>query len=239
MATTADNIDAGSGNDTISGLLQGDAAAGTTLQPGDVVEGGKGTDTLKVSVAGDSGNDGYSVTAFETSGVEKLMINNFDTGAGATTFDLSLAAGLTTVGLNASSATGDTTFTNVQNLVDLEVSSGTGNATVTYAAAVTAGAADVQNITLKNVADSANTMTISTEAVEALNIVSNGAANTVRTLTSTSATSLNISGAGNLTIETALEGGIAAIDGSAATGNLALTVGRDATKAGSTVTGCW
>ena len=238
MATTADNIDAGSGDDTISGLLQGDAAAGTTLQPGDVIEGGKGTDTLKVSVAGDSGNNGYSVTAFETSNVEKLMINNFDTdGTGVTTFDLSLAAGLTTVGLNASSATGDTTFDNVQNLVDLEVSSGSGSAVVTYAAAVTAGAADVQNITLKNVTDSSNTMTISTEAVETLNLVSNGAANTVRTLTSTSATSLNISGAGNLTIETAVEGGIAAIDGSAATGNLTLTVGRDASKAGSTVTG--
>jgi len=239
LATTADTVDAGSGDDTISGLVQGDAAAGTTLQPGDVIEGGKGTDTLKVSVAGDSGNNGFSITAFETSNVEKLIVNNFDEdGTGATTFDLSLVDDqLTTLGLGASSATGDTVFSNVQNITDLTISSGAAAVTLTYTATASAGAADVQNITLMNVADSSDTMVITVDKVETLNIVSNGVSNTVKTLTTAAAKTLDISGSANLTIEDTIEGNVSAISGADATGNLSLVVSRDAGKAGSTVTG--
>jgi len=230
LATTADNVDSGSGDDVISALLQGDNAAGTTLQPGDVITGGSGSDTLKISVAGDQGTNGYTVTAFETIGVEEIQVNNFETNTGDTTFNLALASGLTTLSLGASSATGDTVFTAVPNIVALEVSSGGGNATVTYAAAASAGAADVQKITVNGVSDTGNTMTISTEGVETLDITSTGTKSTIRTLTSTSATSATISGDALLTIETALEGGIATVDASGSSGGVALTLARDAAK---------
>ena len=208
MATTSDNIDAGSGNDVISGLVQGDGAAGTTLQPGDVIVGGAGSDNLKISVAGDQGADGFTVSAVETSGVETITVNNFDTGSGATTFDLSLIDfdTLTTLALGASNITGDTTFTNVAKVVDLEVSNGTGNAVITYTAAATAGTADNQLITLKNVADSGNTMTVTTPGVENVTVQSNGLSNTLRNLTTTGAKTITVQGDGKFTVETALEG---------------------------------
>ena len=232
MATTSDNIDAGSGDDVISGLVQGDGAAGTTLQPGDVIVGGAGSDNLKISVAGDQGADGFTVSAVETSGVETITVNNFDTGSGATTFDLSLIDfdTLTTLALGASNITGDTTFTNVAKVVDLEVSNGTGNAVITYTAAATAGTADNQLITLKNVADSGNTMTVTTPGVENVTVQSNGLSNTLRNLTTTGAKTITVQGDGKFTVETALEGGAGTIDLAGLTANANIVLGRDADK---------
>ena len=139
------------------------------------------------------------ISAITMTNVETIEINNFETTeAQETDLDMSLMTGVTAIGLTSSSATGDTTFDNVPNLVDVNYASGYGELTVTYAAGVTAGAADAQTINL-NIAKvdatvaAANSSLISIAGVEHITINNVGvAASNLATLTATSALSLKI-----------------------------------------------
>ena len=65
--------------------------------------------------------------------------------------------GLPTVGLSASSATGDTIFTGMTSSVAAEMMNGSADLTLTYTATAVAGTADSQDLAVKNV--SAGTFT--------------------------------------------------------------------------------
>ena len=102
LTTSTDALSGTNGSDTFNGVLQANGATGTTAQPGDSINGGEGIDTLSISVAGDIGNAGFTVSAIQTSGLEKLFLSNFQTNAtpAVTTVATDLMSGLTTVGLS-------------------------------------------------------------------------------------------------------------------------------------------
>ena len=55
-------------------MVIGASTTGTTAQAGDVIDGGEGgTDTFKLSIAGDAGG-ADSITAIQTSNVETLFL---------------------------------------------------------------------------------------------------------------------------------------------------------------------
>lgn len=152
-------------------MLQAAGAEGTTVNPGDALVGGDGVDTFNISVAGSAG-DAYTLSAVSTNAVEKVLLSNFDTHGGVTTVDTSLMTGLTTVGLSSSSATGDTEFSNLKNLVAGEMRNGSADLTLSYNTDVVAGTADTQNLTVSAItdgdftADGVETIAVKTELVK-------------------------------------------------------------------------
>jgi len=232
MTSTMDNLVGGSGNDTFSGVVQAAGAAGTTAFPGDVVDGGAGTDSLTISVAGDAGG-AYTIAALDINNVETVQIANFDVNAGDTTIDTVLMDGVTTLGLTSSSATGDTIFTNVAGVKNASMANGSADLTLTYTAAAIVGTADTQNLAVSNVAAG----TFTADGTENLVITSSLAKSTVAAVASDALKKVTISGDQDLKITAALDfasngtassGAVAAVagavvDASALTGKLTMT----------------
>ena len=213
-------------------------ATGTTAAAGDALVGGAGTDTFTISVTGDidttaDGTDThYTIDAINTSGVERILLANFEdsTDADANIFySAGIATGLTTVGMSSSGDEGDTTFSNLGNLVNAEMSHGTGDLTLTYlSSTLTAGTADALTLTLTNVtkqsAGTGTAATFTSNGIETFNVVSNTAANTV-TLAGDTLKTVTASGAANLTLGT-LVNGVTTLNASSLTGNLTATLGN-------------
>ena len=213
--------------------MVGANGTGTTLQAGDVLTGGAGTDTLTVSVSGAAAGatTTTAVNAVSLVGIEKVAVNNFNTLAmtGSTpsvTIDASLFdSSFKTIALSSSSSTatqGDTSITNVKQIVDSEMSNGAGSLTVTYVSNAVVGTADAANLKLS--AQTGGTFTSS--GIETLKITSNSSDNTV-TLASGFKT-VNTSGAADLTLGS-LPTSITALDASAATGGVTATLSTTAT----------
>jgi hypothetical protein len=224
-----DTLEGGAGADSFSGVYYADGGTGTTAFPGDSVDGGEGSDTLYISVAGLS-TVAQNVNAIRSTGVEKLLITNFDTNADDTedtTVDTSLMSGLTSMGMNASSATGDTIFSNIASIVDASMANGAADLTMTYIASIVAGAADTQTLAVSNV--SAGTFTAN--GAETIAITTSTVKSTLTDVTSNTMTKLTIAGDQALTLSTALTA--KTIDASASTGSVTLSLGT----ADQTVTG--
>ena len=228
LTTSAETLTGTAGNDSFVAVVTGAGAAGTTILPGDILAGGEGTDTLTISTAGNPAG-AYTIAAIQGSGIEKVMLNAFDTDATAdgTVVDLTLlGTDVSEVGLAASSATGDVAFTNPKSILKASMSNGSGDLKITYGA-VAVGTADSQDLALSNV--SGATATIA--SVETVNVSSNLVKSTLADLVIDGASTLNISGDANLTItndvdfknastSTALDG---TINASAFTGALKIT----------------
>ena len=133
---------------------------------------------------------------------------------------MSLITGVTSVGLNASSAAGDTVFDNVPSIVDVFMKNGDADLTVTYVATVVAGFTDSQNITVNGVASNSNTLTVA--GVETVNLTSTGLKSTIDTLTTANATTLNVDGDAKLTIGV-IPATAGTIDASTMTGDLVIS----------------
>ena len=221
LSASADVVAGGAGDDIVSGIIQATMAnVLTTVNAGDVIDGGDGNDTLKIAATGADGDAAVSIDALEVTNVETISVNNFATGTGTHTVDMSLMTGVTSVGLNASSAAGDTAFSNVPNIVDIFMKNGSADLTVTYVATVVAGAADTQNITVSGVATATNTLTVA--GVETINLTSTALKSVIDTLTAANTTTLNIDGDAKLTIS-AIPATLKTIDASAMTGDLVMT----------------
>jgi hypothetical protein len=221
LTSTADVLATGAGDDTISGIIQATMAnVATTVNAGDVIDGGAGNDTLKISATGADGNAAVSISALETKNVETISVNNFATGSGTHTIDGALMTGLTSVGLNASTTDGNTTFTAIGNIVDVFMKSGNADLTVTYVATAIAGA-QTQNVSLSGVTNDTTNLTIA--GVETVNITTSAAKSTLNNLAFDAATTLNISGDQNLTIAGSVPATAGTIDASGLTGKLSLT----------------
>jgi hypothetical protein len=221
FTTSTDNLTHSTSADaTFNGVLQANGATGTTVAPGDVVNGGSGTgDKVVISVAG-ALTGAYTLSAVQTVGVEKFLVSNFDTHTtrdntiDAALFDSSMA----TVGLSSSSASGDTAFTGMKSLMGAEMRNGSADLTMTYNASVVAGAADSQSLTVSNITGG----TFTAASVETVAITSELAANTLATLTAANATGVTIDGSANFTLTSATA--IKSLDASGATGNVSLTL---------------
>ncbi len=203
LTTSTDALSGTNGSDTFNGVLQANGATGTTAQPGDLINGGEGIDTLRISVAGDIGNAGFTISAIQTTGVEKLFLSNFQTNAtpAVTTVATDLMSGLTTVGLSASSATGDAAFTGLNGIVDAEMRNGAGDLTLTYGAAAVVGTADTQKLAVSNL--SAGTFTA--DGIETLAITSGIVKSTLAAVVSDKLKTVTVSGDKDLTITAAVD----------------------------------
>jgi Ca2+-binding RTX toxin-like protein len=227
LVSTNDNLSGGAGNDTFNGVVTGANESGTTLQAGDVLAGGSGTDTLNISIAGSAGA-AVTTAAINLTGIERISVSNFESSVNNNIIDLALVdSALTTLALSASSATGDTQFTNVSKVVAAELSNGSGDLTITYTTTASAGAT-VQALTLANQTGG----TFTANGVETLNIASNTLANTV-TLAGDALATVNVTGAVALTLGT-LPNTATTVNASALTAALTTTLG---TGTSVTVTG--
>ena len=220
LTSSTDVFPGTSGSDTFNGVIQANGATGTTIAPGDVVNGGSGVDTLNISVAGALATNGYTLSAVQTTGVEKVLVNNFNTNDSLdNTFDTALMSGVTTVGVSASDAAGDSIFTGMTSIVAAEMNNGSGDLTLTYNAAAVAGTADSQTLNVSNL--SAGTFT--SDGIETLNINTGLVKSTLTNVASNALKTINVPGATDLTISTALTN--ATINASAATGAVSVLLG--------------
>jgi len=233
LTSTTDALTGGAGADTINGVIQAAGVTGTTIAPGDTITGGAGVDTLIISTAGAlAANTDYTLSAVSTSGVEKVLLSNFQTtNTSDHIVDTTLMSGLTHLGVNASSAEGDTEFTNIKNIVDATMNNGAGDLALTYGTTVVSGASDVQNLAVSNI--TAGVFTAA--SVETLNVSTSNVKSTITTITAYKMTALNITGDQNLTITNAVDfvdnASATAVDGvldaSTFTGALAATMAVD------------
>jgi len=211
------------GNDRCDGSIIGDLASGTTLNPGDNLNGGDGTaDTLELTLSGNP----TSSFLVQTKNIEKLNVGNYDTdNASDATLNLASASGITDIKMTGGG--GDTIFTGVASKVNLELSGSAGDVTLTYASGVLAGTDDTQNITLTNAGTANDTVALEIKdadgkGAETLAITSNGSANHVKLSTNTDYKTVTVTGAGKLTMDADGETTVTKIDASAATGGVSI-----------------
>jgi hypothetical protein len=210
----ADNFTGGAGDDTFL------AQAAASLSNGDVVDGGAGADTLTAR---------YSVTAASTintsiSNVETVNIDLDDGNTGAahiTTINTSGFTGLTdVVSKNADSTnTAEDTlvFSNMAAGVDGGVTNGDAFSNTTFTYKTTTGLTDTATVNLN--AALANVITVA--GIETVTINAESGTSVIDTLTTTAATTLNITGSGKVTLSS-VDNVTTTIDASAATGNVTL-----------------
>jgi Ca2+-binding RTX toxin-like protein len=241
LTTANDAVTGGGGKDTIGAQIgtDGSTTATTfTYNPGDTIDGGAGSDTVKISKSG-TNTGAQTYTGVEISNVENFEVSNFDAGVGARsdTFDFTLITGVTTAGLTSSSTTdvaGDTVFSNVAVLFDeVILKSGGAGLTVTYNAATVAGPGHSQNVLLSGTTANAD---LTLAGIETINITGGAIKSTLAALTTAAATSINFDGDTSVTITAALEGGATTVNASANTAGVSVQLNPDAAT-GTTFTG--
>jgi Ca2+-binding RTX toxin-like protein len=222
LTASPDNAIGSSGNDTFNGVIIGANASGSTANPGDAVTGGAGVDTLNLTMTGNSGAAPYTVAGLSMSGIEKVLVSNYDSdGTNNYSIDLALASSITTLGATGSDANGDTFFANTKAIVATEVSNGSGDMTVAYVSTVVAGTADAASLSLSGQTGG----TFTSDGIETINASSNNSANTM-VVTGNALKTINVSGSANLrlatssTDTTALASTVKTLNASAATGNV-------------------
>ncbi len=219
---------AGAGNDTFNALA-------TTLNTGDSLVGGAGTDTLSLSVDLTANT---AVAGFILSGIERVNVAMTD-GDGATAETLTMnmvnsdASTLAVSGLGSTTAEDTVTFNNVAAGTTIAMANATDlNVTANFVAAATAGTANTVSVSLNGAASTAagdSDLTIGS-GFETINVAISGAASRVNDIVTTSATTMNISGDQNLTVRAALDASLATVNASALTGNLSVVVGDRAAE---------
>ena len=81
LTTSTDALSGTNGDDSFSGVLQANGATGTTVAPGDQINGGDGVDVLTLAIAGTllvgandaAGDDTYTLSALNTTGGRKAL----------------------------------------------------------------------------------------------------------------------------------------------------------------------
>jgi S-layer protein len=254
---TTPEVVAGTANaDIINGtLINADAAAagtGTTYQVSDVIDGGAGTDTLALLIAGDNPTTGgganpLAQTLGTLTSVEALSVKNLSTGAeNGVTLDASAAIDLAAITNNSSTAA--VAVTGVQKNAAINVSNSKAATTVTFAdSKITSGvtinvdtagtsSAD-ETITLKtaSAAGSAAAATINATGTNYIALAAGGsdatsigATNGIKTLTITGSGKVTIAAASTLTNTGTLKGDVKTFDASANTGGVTATVANTA-----------
>ena len=223
-------VDLGAGNDK----LLGSSLPATSLAATSVIDGGDGTDSLAIGLV-NAGN----AALFKN-------FENLSVSSDNVTLDASLISGITGLSIDAAAAAPVLTgLTQAQSLTNNFVGDNSANTTtLTFSATNVAGTADSYNITFAGAAQTtvptaANALagTIAAAGIENFNIASTSAANTWNSITlgaDTSARTVVVTGAQNLDLAFAANfgqvdatngtTGVSSIDGSAATGKLAINL---------------
>ncbi|MBO6758466.1 MAG: DUF4214 domain-containing protein [Roseibium sp.] len=192
LTTGTDNFTGGTGADTFDSAV---IAGNMTFGASDNLDGGSGTDTLNVTT-----NAGTTQPA----GLNSIEVVNA-TATGASGISFLGTSGVTNI--NSIGSTALFTGSNIgSSSTALGITNSSAGATFSFANTALSGSSDTAGITLNNV--TGGTVTISptsgTNGFETIGITSSGSANTI-TLndgTSTSLTTLNVSGDQGLTLTT-------------------------------------
>ncbi len=201
--------------DTITGATSA-LTSGNTLNGGDVIDGGAGTDTLTVNLAANF--DGFVSSVGSAKSIEVLNLINAtpsDGTAVSRTFDASGITGVQTIKLDMNDKSFTLTDVNVGDL-RLEVSNADAAGTLSLTVDALSDAADGSSDALTLVLNTVKSLTNVTAAdFETLNVVSNGTNST--DLSIGDAKTITISGSGKLTV-TGVDSTVTSVDASAATG---------------------
>ena len=207
-----------SGNDTFDG------STSNSLNTGDVLAGGAGTDTLSATLNG-------TTSAPNISGVEVL---NLTAGGSNATVSAANVSGVTTV--NNVGSTGNLTLTNVGTVpTTLGLNTNSNTTTLTFTSAALAGTADVLTVNLDGVSGNATValdlVSGATGELETVSLVSGSVANVLKTLDSENAgvATVTISGDQAFTLTDAFGDTVTTISAASATGALTFSTGADDT----------
>lgn len=215
LTTGVDNIPGTVGNDTI---IADNTGATKQLSAADQINGGNGTDLLKVYLAaGDTGTGQPTLTS-----IEQVWIN----GGAITAY--SAASGTTSLTVEAPVANTAATYTLTGQELTLKSVASTANTTTTVAKGAT-GTQTSQKITLNGVTaatGTANTIDVTGAGITTLNLVATGS-NSAASLANTGGaaiTTINVSGDKNLTLteSAGMAAAVTTIDASTATGNVSV-----------------
>lgn len=255
LTTSPDNVVGTSGNDTVNGYI-GVAATATTLTAADVIDGGAGTDSLKLTVEGTGTAVGAgSLPNASISNVEQFFIR--DVATGASNYDFGAVNGETQVWADTATNAAGVTFSKLgtgatvgikgnnvlTNLANVSFSMATPTDAVSIA--IDGGVKNTVAPTITATAGTATAATIaSTGAANTVGVVTlSGGTNTVKTLTINATTDLTatlvandfaadatmvVTGAGKVNVGANFDG--ATIDASANTGGLTVSTTTGVTK---------
>lgn len=214
----------GANNDTFNADLvnEGGVPNVQTLNNNDILTGGAGIDTLNATIKAD-------VTPASLAGIEIVNVSNIDDGVvGAADIALTNAADLTTI--KASGNAEAMAISGVQTKLTggLEISNNSQDVTVTTAATALSAVNDVLAVKLSSV--TAGTLVVDTatgtNGYETITVESSGTtANILTDLndgTSTSYTTLKITGTADFTLGTTVANVVKTIDAGAATGKVSV-----------------
>lgn len=228
LTTARDVLNLGAGDQIIGGVASA-LSAEKTLNENDLIDGGEGNDTLRVTL--DANFNGFTVTDDpNTTGgmknVENVELTN--NGSIARTFSAKGSEGVTTYTLHAGEA-----GTGAINLKDLAAAGVTvnvdglqkGTTDVQFATGALSGAEDSMTFGLNNVGAAAASATadptyVGLKATPGLESVTVNASGTnYADLSGLDAASLAVTGAGSLDVS-AVNAALTSLDASAATGNV-------------------
>ncbi|KAA3685655.1 beta strand repeat-containing protein, partial [Campylobacter fetus] len=209
LTTENDTITGTEGGDLISGVVSS-LASENTLNAGDVIDGGAGSDILKVDLKSNfTGLDSSGVIK----GVEKISLLN--SGLISRTFDAKGIDGLQTVALSGEKGI---SVTNLANIVDVEVNGFKGtnfNVDSIYADKVLDGSADVQNLKVNGVGAKGASVAITADKIENLSLNATGKDSFLKDITSKD---VSVKGNANITLE--VKAGVNSLDASASSGKV-------------------
>jgi len=224
LTSGVDDINGTAGTNKISAGLT--SSNTNTLNSLDEIDGGAGTDTLNVSIAS-------TVTPGELKNVENV---NLTFEAASKTFNATNATGITTLTDSGSSNAG--TISNLSDTsTNLKVSDNSVGTTFTYKTSAVTGSADSIDLEMANATGGNGIELNITGAVETINLTSSTSANN-QELNST-ATTLNISGSADLTLDadSTILDQATTINASSFTGDLTLASDNTAAAGAVTITG--
>jgi Ca2+-binding RTX toxin-like protein len=199
------------------------AATDPTINLGDAIDGGDGTDTLKIISSLTS-----AIPSIETQNIEKYLITN--SGAGSFAISNQSTTPSMVTFLNGSNTTFTLSGLKTTTTIGLETEAGQ----ITLAFDQVTGTEDAANLSVNNTAATASINVGS--GIETINLATTGAASTLASLVGANVSKLMITGDQALTITTALANAVTTLDASAATGAISLSVatGGDVALTGGT-----
>lgn len=197
-------------NDTFVGTS---AATNPTINLGDSLDGGAGTDTLSIASSLTS-----AIPSIVTTNIENYTLTN--SGAGGSLAVSSQSTAPTMVTFLAGSATGTFTLSGIATTTAIALETEAGQITLAFDDVT--GTEDALALSLNDVASTAAVDAGS--GIETINLTTTGAASTLASLTGANTNKLMIMGDQALTITTALTNTVTTIDASAATASVTLWV---------------
>jgi len=225
LTKSTDSFTGDSGADSFTGTLGTDA----TLNSGDTLDGGTGSDTVRISSSGAAAvtSGGFKFTNIETISVTGAL----NTVTDDTTINLASSSGYTKLVNDGSSS--DVVLTNVGTITPLAMAytAGSGITSITYNASAVEGT-ETQQITLT---DAASTGLTTADDIENFTVTATGTSALYLDADSATSVTVNASGTTTIDLNATTTASIATVDGSLSTGKVTYVV--DFTDVETSVTG--